>query len=43
MTPAHLLDAVIGAELPTLRSAEHVAAFESTPTGSTAAGRKQAQ
>jgi fatty-acyl-CoA synthase len=31
MTPAHLLDAVIGAERPTLRSAAELATFESTP------------
>ena len=31
MTPAHLLDTVIGSELPTLRSAAELAAFESTP------------
>ncbi len=31
MTPAHLLDTVIGAELPTLRSDAEVTAFESTP------------
>ena len=31
MTPAHPLDTVIGAELPALRTAAEVAAFESTP------------
>jgi fatty-acyl-CoA synthase len=31
MTPAHPLDTVIGSELPALRSAAEVAAFESTP------------
>ncbi|VTU28336.1 Long-chain-fatty-acid--CoA ligase [Variovorax sp. PBS-H4] len=31
MTPAHLLDTVIGAELPMLRSDAEVTAFESTP------------
>ena len=31
MTPAHLLDTVIGSELPTLHSAAELAAFEHTP------------
>ncbi len=31
MTPAHLLDTVIGSELPALRTEAEVAAFESTP------------
>jgi len=31
MTRAHLLDAVIGSELPTLRSGAELAAFEATP------------
>ena len=31
MTPAHLLDTVIGAELPPLRGASEVAGFEATP------------